>query len=151
MMGRFNSTNNDADAEPTIACLIPLNSSGFEPTSRHQTLAKAVLSDFLEVRELDTGYALRYPNETASIMTLAEWTTMERVCCAFLDFTIQVEPAKGPVWLSVTGGTGVKEYLGQMLRRGPELLLVPQALDKLAATTATDPGADQAGMIEPRS
>ena len=115
--------------------MIELESSGFQPTSRHQTLAKAVLSDFLEVRELEAGYALRYPNEPASIMTLAEWITLERSCCNFLDFQIHVEPAEGPVWLNVSGGTGVKEFLGQMLEpnsgSGSEPASAPRALDKI--------------------
>ena len=152
MMGRFEVAHNDPDAEPTIACLIELDSSGFEPTPRHQTLAKAVVSDFLEVRESDTGYALRYPNTSASIMTLAEWITIERGCCDFLDFQIHIEPAEGPVWLSLSGGAGVKELLAQMLGQESEPPSAPLALDKIQtppAVAAIVPSAGQAGMIEP--
>ena len=152
MMERFEVAHNDPDAEPTIACLIELDSSGFEPTSRHQTLAKSVLGDFLEVRELDTGYALRYPNTSASITTLAEWIAMERRCCNFLDFQIHIEPAEGPVWLSLSGGAGVKESLDQMLRQDSEPPSAPLALDKIQtplAVAAVVPSAGQAGMVEP--
>ncbi|MCZ6789262.1 MAG: hypothetical protein O7D33_04880 [Chloroflexi bacterium] len=64
-----------------------------------------------EMKELEDGYAFRVNGESASIVGLAEWVSLERLCCTFFKFTLEVEPESGPVWLSLTGGSGVKELL----------------------------------------
>ena len=35
----------------------------------------------------------------------------DRLCCAFNHYTLEVEPAGGPLWLKLTGGEGVKEFI----------------------------------------
>jgi hypothetical protein len=49
------------------------------------------------------------------LLKVADYVTHERLCCAFLRFTIEVEPSSGPCWLRLTGGAGIKEYLRSML------------------------------------
>lgn len=65
----------------------------------------------IEIKELPDGFAFRFPSGPPIIVNLAEWITLERQCCAFLGFVLEIEPDQGPVWLSLTGGTGVKEFL----------------------------------------
>jgi glutamate/tyrosine decarboxylase-like PLP-dependent enzyme len=36
---------------------------------------------------------------------------MERLCCPFVNYTLEIEPNRGPFWLRMTGGEGVKEFL----------------------------------------
>lgn len=78
-----------------------------------------------EVRELPDGYALRLPNDSAMLMLVAEDLTFERLCCPFLRFTLEVEP-KGPFWLRMTGGEGVKTFL-RMQFEAPDLINVEVA------------------------
>jgi hypothetical protein len=36
---------------------------------------------------------------------------MERLCCPFVRYTLEIEPNRGPFWLRMTGVEGVKEFL----------------------------------------
>ena len=82
-----------------------------ERKQRYETLTSELRSQFEEMRELDDGYAFRVSSGSASIVRIAEWVSLERLCCAFFKFTLEVEPKGGPVWLSLTGGPDVKELL----------------------------------------
>jgi hypothetical protein len=48
---------------------------------------------------------------------LAECISFERKYCLFFEFIIDVAPQSGPVWLSLTGHAGVKEFLAQAFAR----------------------------------
>jgi hypothetical protein len=64
-----------------------------------------------EVQELPDGYAFRLPTDPEMLLLVAEELNMERLCCPFLLFTLEIEPNGGPFWLRFTGGEGVKEFL----------------------------------------
>lgn len=36
---------------------------------------------------------------------------LERLCCPFLRFLVEVEPNSGPLWMRLTGREGAKEFL----------------------------------------
>ena len=82
-----------------------------ERKQRYETLTGEFRSQVEEMKELDDGYAFRVSSESASIIKLAEWVSLERLCCAFFKFALEVEPDGGPVWLRLTGGPGVKKFL----------------------------------------
>jgi hypothetical protein len=63
-----------------------------------------------EVRELPQGYAIRLPGEPSMIHDAAEYVTLERLCCPFFDFALEAEREGGPIWLTLTGRPGVKEF-----------------------------------------
>jgi hypothetical protein len=64
-----------------------------------------------EVQERPDGYAFRLPTDPEMLLLVAEDLNMERLCCPFLRFTLEIEPNGGPFWLRFTGGDGVKEFL----------------------------------------
>lgn len=64
-----------------------------------------------EIQELPDGYALRLPTDPDILMLVAEDLNIERLCCPFVRYTLEIEPNKGPFWLKMTGGEGVKEFL----------------------------------------
>ena len=64
-----------------------------------------------EVQERPDGYAFRLPTDSEMLLLVAEDLNMERLCCPFLRFTLEIEPNGGPFWLRFTGGEGVKEFL----------------------------------------
>ena len=64
-----------------------------------------------ETRELENGFAFRWPSDVVSLVEIAEFVEQERKCCPFLDFEIAVERERGPVWLKMTGQEGVKTFL----------------------------------------
>jgi len=69
-------------------------------------------SAVLEAQSLPDGYRFRLPTDSAMLLKVAEYISNERLCCGFLNFTVVVEPNQGSVWLALTGGEGVKDYIG---------------------------------------
>ena len=97
------------DTPAPIACdLSALDSETFE---EHKQVSETVLGSVTEIRERPDGYAFRLPTETGMIRKAATFVARERQCCPFFDFTIEVERDSGPVWLSVSGREGVKQYV----------------------------------------
>jgi hypothetical protein len=46
-----------------------------------------------------------------TILRAAEFISLERLCCPFFNFVLEVEPESGPLWLKMTGQDGVKQFL----------------------------------------
>lgn len=63
------------------------------------------------IRELPDGYAFRLPNESDVLLKAAEFISLERLCCPFFGFALEVEPEGGALWLSLTGRDGVKPFI----------------------------------------
>ena len=82
-------------------------------TLRYQELRKAMKSA-VETRELPDGYAVRFPSDPTLFVKVAEWITLERLCCSFLAFGLDWSERDGVV-LRLTGGPGVKAFLGTQL------------------------------------
>jgi hypothetical protein len=99
-----------ATADLPIAC----NLSDPEFQRRRTELLNTFRNSLLETKELDEGYAYRFPADGNWITELAQLITFERQCCPFLRFNLRLEPAEGPIWLELTGPEGTKDFL-QML------------------------------------
>ena len=78
---------------------------------RWMEIGKQLYSSVEEIKELPDGYAFRLPCNSAMLMLIAEDLNMERLCCPFLLFTLEISPNKGPFWLKMTGAEGAKEFL----------------------------------------
>jgi hypothetical protein len=63
------------------------------------------------VRELVNGYAFRFPADSEIVRLLAEWVENERLCCPFFDIDIRMEAEGGPMWLTLTGRAGTKDFI----------------------------------------
>lgn len=63
------------------------------------------------VRELSNGYAFRFPADMTTVQLVAEWAAGERLCCPFFDIQIRLECEHGPMWLTVTGREGTKQFM----------------------------------------
>ena len=82
-------------------------------TLRYQELRRA-MKGAGETRELPDGYAVRFPSDPTLFVKVAEWITLERLCCSFLAFGLDWSEHDG-VLLRLTGGPGVKAFLGTQL------------------------------------
>src|SRR5881628_3662136 len=60
----------------------------------HQKLSRRVLAAVEESRELSNGYAFRLPAGT--VVDVATWASLERKCCPFLAFEIELARDQGP-------------------------------------------------------
>ena len=96
-------------SDPVLAC----NSAAIpkEVQPLHQANTKRLFTSVQEVRELETGYALRLADETDLLQTVMAFLRYERLCCPFFHFKLELEPDRGPVWLHITGVTDVKAFL----------------------------------------
>jgi hypothetical protein len=63
------------------------------------------------VHELPNGYSFRLPNDSATLLTAAQFIELERLCCPFFGFGLEIEREGGGVWLSLTGREGVKPFI----------------------------------------
>ena len=84
------------------------------PAAVREQMAATVPEMFLavqEVQELPNGYAFQFPNVPGQFMTLAHFVEHERQCCSFYSFILEVEPNGGPLWLRMTGGEEVKQFM----------------------------------------
>jgi hypothetical protein len=92
-----------------FACVM----DAIEPNKRQQHVAtsKHLFRSVNEIRELSNGYAFRLPYESEVLLKAAEFISLEKLCCPFFGFTIEVEPEGGDVWLQLTGREGVKPFI----------------------------------------
>ncbi|HET6861779.1 MAG TPA: hypothetical protein VFH91_01990 [Pyrinomonadaceae bacterium] len=89
---------------------------------RHIATIKRLFRSVTYVNELPNGYKFELPNQTETLELAAEFICLERLCCPFFGFTLDVEPEGGKLLLSLTGREGVKpfilEEIGEHLRKG---------------------------------
>ncbi|HYY57815.1 MAG TPA: hypothetical protein VE842_10825 [Pyrinomonadaceae bacterium] len=78
---------------------------------RQQVLMKQFHASVQETQGLGDGYAFRLEADAETILRAAEFITIERLCCPFLNFELEVGPAGSPVWLRLTGRAGVKQFI----------------------------------------
>lgn len=84
----------------------------------HLVTTRALLESATGISELPDGYAVSWPAEAGIIRDVAAFIANERLCCAFLRFEMLLEPGDRPLWLKLTGGEGVKEFLQIELELG---------------------------------
>ena len=92
-----------------LACDLGAISASDRP--RYNELRRAVVASVVGKRELPDGLAIEIDTARIALPQLAEWISFERKCCPFFEFRIDVAPDFGPIWLSLTGRAGVKEFI----------------------------------------
>jgi hypothetical protein len=81
---------------------------------RRAGILKKARDAVLEKKELADGFSYRFSLDRISITELAQLITVERECCPFLRFDLQLEPGEGPVWLKLTGPDSTKDFLNSI-------------------------------------
>lgn len=64
-----------------------------------------------EMRELENGYSFRFTNAPNILVTSAEFIALERLCCPFFGFLLEVKCEAGEVWFTLNGRDGVKPFI----------------------------------------
>ena len=82
-----------------------------EQRRAHLATIEKLFQSVKAIRELPDGYAFHLPNESDMLRLAAEFVTLERLCCPFFGFGIEVESEGGAVSLSLTGREGVKPFI----------------------------------------
>lgn len=97
-------------SESTVFCC---NLHAFNPAQRlrYDELTRKLSEARVEVRELSDGYAFRLLQEKLSLVELGEFISLERRCCPFFDFAVELEHNNGPLWLKLRGNEAVKPFI----------------------------------------
>ena len=78
---------------------------------KHLATSRELFSRIEEVRELPNGYEFRLADGPALLSQLAQFVSLEKLCCPFLNFVIEIEAEDGPTWLRLSGRDGVKAFI----------------------------------------
>ena len=101
-------TQNMNEVIPLVCDLTAMDAA---QKDRGQILQRQIVEAVESFTELDNGYAIRFPGDSEMFMALAEFATLERLCCPFIDFSLELDAGGGATWLQLTGPTGVKDFL----------------------------------------
>ena len=97
------------DQRRAFAC--NLNALNPRERARRSVVARELSQMRVGMEDMPDGYLFRYAADSSTLMKVAEFVSMERLCCPFLSFTIEVEPAKASIRLRLSGGDGVKQFI----------------------------------------
>lgn len=97
------------DTTPAFACC--LDAFDAEQLPRYMAIRQQIVAAHEVREELPDGYRWRFPAEPSLLLTLAEFISLERLCCPFFAFDLELEADGGPLWLRLTGREGVKDFL----------------------------------------
>jgi hypothetical protein len=78
--------------------------------ARYQSLLKQLRSALRRQEELPEGFVYRVDTSRVALPEVAEWITLERLCCPFLSFGLEVESGGEPR-LRLTGPAEAKAIL----------------------------------------
>lgn len=91
-----------------------------EERPRHAAVTAQLREAIMEVKDLPDGYGFRFAASAPNILLLSEFITRERLCCPFFTFEMVAEGDGGPLWLSLLGRAGVKDFIKAELNIQPE-------------------------------
>jgi rhodanese-related sulfurtransferase len=98
----------ESDGLP-VACSLEAG----ELAERGAELRRELFAHVMERRELPSGVAYRFPGSDEFKDKLLAFAATERTCCAFFRIELAFEPGLGPIWLTLSGPPGVKEFIEQ--------------------------------------
>jgi hypothetical protein len=91
-----------------LAC-VPGAIPAAERTAHFARLRNLFAMQMLERVEVDDGFAWRF--DVDALDEIATFVSLERLCCPFLHFRIDVHPDDGPVWLTIHGPPGSRSFV----------------------------------------
>ena len=96
-----------------IAC--NLSALDEQEQQRRGHLASNLLEAVCEIVPTSDGYAFRFGGVKTDLREIAEFISLERRCCPFLEFQIEVGGENDSINLHIRGREGVKEFLAAEL------------------------------------
>jgi hypothetical protein len=86
-----------------------------EQRKQHQAIWQQLQGAAAGSRELPDGYAFGFSMDNGLFVKAAEYITLERLCCRFFHFALELEPEEETFWLKLAGGEEVKAFLASMI------------------------------------
>jgi hypothetical protein len=95
--------------EPVLAC----NANAFDADqrARYGELKRSILTRALSITDLENGLEIAHESDARTVLELAEFTTLERLCCPFLTFNLEIAPNQAGSKLTLTGPDGTATFL----------------------------------------
>jgi len=97
-----------AKDEAPLVCNLKAISAEDRPI--YKGLKQRLQAAVIRQSEVPDGYTYLLDSKKASLPEVAQWITMERLCCPFLTFRLDVE-RNGDTSLTLRGPEGVKAIL----------------------------------------
>ena len=104
------------ETDPPIAC--HLKALDATQRERQKELLGIVRGKIQKTVELSDGFALQMPTDQATFLEVAEWVSLERRCCGFAEFALELR-LDDTVWVKMTGKPGAKEVFAAEMGVGP--------------------------------
>lgn len=96
-------------ARPAIACNAKAISLTQRP--RYNDLMKRLRAAVRDRKETADGYEFQLESKSIALPEVAEWMSLERLCCPFLKFRLSASGGSDDWALTLTGPSGVKALL----------------------------------------
>lgn len=100
------------NTEIPVACYL----TDKELQARRKNYLDKAAESLIDSAELSDGFVFRFPLRDSILQDLAEIIELERKCCPFLNFRLELEVGKEFVSLELTGAEGTKEIIGSLFR-----------------------------------
>lgn len=103
--------SNSADEKTVSPFACDMTAIEASQRGQHITTIDELFGAVTEIKELPNGYAFRLPDGSDIFTKTANFIMLERLCCPFFGFALEIEPEGGSIWLSLTGREGVKPFI----------------------------------------
>lgn len=97
------------DKESPFAC--EMSAIAAEQRAAHFANIEQLFRSVESIHELPDGYTFQLPNQPEVLLAATQFITLERLCCPFFGFALEIEPEGGDLRLSLTGRDGVKSFI----------------------------------------
>lgn len=105
--------NVNGQSTTSLACRLEALDGG--QRERHRAIWQQLQGAAVANRELSDGYAFGFSMDNALFVKAAEYITLERLCCPFFHFSLELEPGEETFWLKLAGGEEAKAFLASMI------------------------------------
>lgn len=82
-----------------------------ELQKRKETVLASLKAKMTDKKELEDGYAFKFPGTDKVLDELTEFIKTERECCDFFTFGLSISGDKSEAWLELTGDNGAKDFI----------------------------------------
>ena len=80
----------------------------------HQRVTRQLVACATDMQGTSDGIAFQLPAEEYD--AAARFIALERLCCPFLRFALEVSPGRGPLWLRLDGPPGSGGFIRSELQ-----------------------------------
>ena len=95
--------------QTSFAC--DMSASTAEQREAHLRNLQALFGAVEHISELASGYTFTLPATPALLRRAAEFIALERLCCPFFNFRLELPAGSSVFGLSVTGSEGIQPFL----------------------------------------